>query len=234
MVDARDFELKDGRLWSSGINFPMILRTLRADYYVRYPRDVRDFIKGVTSGAACMFNSFRSIIGSHKTQMSFMTNPVNNHYFSDKEIKYIKKYVAWTRRLDESITLSKDGEEVSLMPYIIEKREELVLKPSWGAGGYQVMVGKSTPELQWKETVEEKEGDPSWIVQEFMEIPEVKIPVIKKNKIVIEQKYFNLSPYCIGGKYAGILGRVSAKDVINVSAGGGLIPVFPLRTSGGK
>lgn len=229
MLDARDFELKDNRLWAGGIKYPIILRTLRAEFYTRYPREVRDFIRGVTSKAAIMFNSFRSVIGSHKTQLSFLSNPLNHHYFSQKEIKYIQKYIPWTRRLDETVTLSKEGDEVSLRTYVLAKREELVLKPSWGAGGYQVVVGTSTPEHKWREIVEEREGDPSWIVQEFMEIPEVKIPVIKKNKIVVENKYFNLSPYCIGGKYAGILGRVSEKDVINVSAGGGLIPIIPLK-----
>jgi len=97
-------------------------------------------------------------------------------------------------------------------------------------------VGKTTPELKWKETFEAYQGDPSWIVQEYTEIPTLKIPVIKKNKIVLEDKYFNLSPYCIGGKYVGVLGRTSDKDVINVSAGGGILPVFPLRneSDGGK
>ncbi|MDQ7822466.1 MAG: glutathionylspermidine synthase family protein [Candidatus Eremiobacteraeota bacterium] len=232
ITDARDFELKEGRLFAGSIKYPIIMRALRAEFYMRYPRDLRDFIKGVTGGAACVINSFRALIGSHKTIHSFLSNPLNSHYFSDNEVKFIKKYIPWTRRLDETVTLSVEGDEVILRSYMLANREKLVIKPSSGAGGYNVMVGKSTPELKWKETVEEYQGDPSWIVQEYMAIPEIKVPVIKKNKIVIESKFFNLSPYCIGGKYVGVLGRVSAKDVINISAGGGIIPVFPLRGNG--
>jgi hypothetical protein len=228
-VDARDFEHRDGRLQAGGIRYPLIMRTLRAEYYKRYPHEMKEFLTGVTSGAACMVNSFRSTTGSYKTILSFLSNPLNSHYFTEKETKYIKKYVPWTRRFDESVTLSPEGEEIILKNYVLGKRESLVLKPCWGAGGYQVLVGKSTPELKWRETFEEHQGDPTWIVQEFMEIPEIKIPVIKKNKIVVESRYFNLSPYCIGGKYVGVLGRTSGKDVINIAAGGGILPVFPLK-----
>jgi len=229
VVDPRDFEFNCGRLQAGGINYTAVHRCLKAEFFMRYPRELRDFIKAVNGKGACMLNSFRAVIGSHKTILSFISNPVNQHYFTEKERKYIKKHIPWTRRFDETVTLSKEGEEVNLRSYILSKREELVMKPSWGAGGYHVMVGRTTPELKWKETFEACQGDPSWIVQEYTEIPVLKIPVIKKNKIVLEDKYFNLSPYCIGGRYVGVLGRTSDKDVINVSAGGGILPVFPLR-----
>jgi hypothetical protein len=231
-IDPRDFELRKEGLRASGIHYPVVLRTLKAEYFMRYPRQLREFIKAVNGKSACMLNSFRATIGSQKTILSFLSNPLNYHYFNEKEIKYIKKYIPWTRRFDETITLSKEGEEINLRTYVLSKREELVMKPSWGAGGYQVMVGKSTPEHTWRDTFEEYQGDPTWVVQEYTEIPEIKIPVIKKNRIVIESKYFNLSPYCIGGKYVGVLGRTSDKDVINISAGGGVLPVFPLKGEG--
>lgn len=230
IVDTRDLELKNGRLYTGSIKYSIIIRTLRAEFFMRFPRDIKDFITGVTNKSACMLNSFRATIGSHKTIHSFLSNPLNHNYFTESEIKYINKYIPWTRRLDETVTLSREGDEVTLKSYVLLNREKLVLKPSEGAGGFKVMVGKTTPELKWKETFEENFGDPNWIIQEYMDIPTLKIPVIKKNKIVIENKFFNLSPYCIGGKYAGILGRVSDKDVINVSAGGGVMPIFPLRS----
>lgn len=230
IVDARDFSIEKGRLMAGGIHYNLILRALRAPFFMRYPRDLRQFIKGVTSGAACMINSFRSVIGSQKSIHSFLSNPVNNPYFTAQELKFIKKYIPWTRRLDETVTLSIEGDEINLRPYILSKREQLVMKPSSGAGGYGVMVGKTTSELKWKEAFEAYQGDPSWIVQEYTEVPEIKIPIIKNNKIVLENRFYNLSPYCIGGKFSGILGRVSQENVINVAAGGGVIPLYPLKT----
>ncbi len=229
IVDVRDFTLENGKLSAGGIHYNMILRALRAPFFMRYPRDLRQFIKGVTTGAACMVNSFRSVIGSQKSIHSFMSNPINNSYFTPQEIKFIKKYIPWTRRLDETVTLSIEGDEINLRSYVLSKREQLVMKPSTGAGGYGVMVGKTTSELKWKEAFECYQGDASWIVQEYMDVPEIKIPIIKNNKVVLENRYFNLSPYCMGGKFSGILGRVSEQNVINVAAGGGVIPLYPLK-----
>lgn len=229
IVDARDFSLEQGKLYAGGFHYNIILRALRAPFFMRYPKDLRQFIKGVTHGAACMINSFRATIGSHKGIFSFLTNPINHHYFTSAEIKFIKKYIQWSRRLDETTTLSIEGEEVNLRSYIMANRERLVMKPSCGAGGSGVLIGKSTSEGKWKDTYETYQGDPFWIVQEYMDVPEIKIPVIKNNRVVMENKFYNLSPYCIGGRFSGILGRVSEKNVINVAAGGGVIPLYPLK-----
>jgi hypothetical protein len=37
-------------------------------------------------------------------------------------------------------------------------------------------------------------------------------------------KRFNINPFALGGRYAGMITRISDQAVINVSAGGGLLP----------
>jgi glutathionylspermidine synthase len=230
IIDARDFEYKkDGKLYSNGVKFNMIHRGLRAEFFLRYPRELKDFHKGIQNRSACMVNSFKAVIGSEKSMLSFISNPINFHYFTEEQVKVIKKHIPWTRKFDETITMSKEGEEVTLKSYMISKKDELVIKPATGAGGYGVMVGKSTDQLKWNDVVEGYAGDPGWIVQEYADIPQVKLPVIRKNKIVFENKFLNISPYVFNGKYVGSLGRVSDKDVINVSSGGGIIPIFAIK-----
>ncbi len=229
IIDPRDLEFRDGRLFSNGIKFNLLIRSLKAQFYLRFPREMKDFKKSILNKGACLVNSFRSILGSEKSLLSFLSNHFNHHYFTEDEVKFIKAHIPWTRKLDETVTLSKEGEEMSLKTYILTHKDELTLKPSWGAGGYRVLVGKSTGKGDWADCLEANVGSSDWTVQEYIEIPETEIPVIKNNKIVLEKKFFNLSPYVFGGKYVGMLGRVSEKDVINVSAGGGVIPVFPLK-----
>jgi glutathionylspermidine synthase len=230
IIDARDLEFKkDGKLYSNGVKFNMIHRGLRAEFFLRYPRELKDFHKGIQNQSACMVNSFKAVLGSEKSMLSFISNPINFHYFNEEQIKVIKKHIPWTRKFDETITMSKEGEEVTLKSYMMAKKDELVIKPATGAGGYGVMVGKSTDQLKWNDVVEGYSGDPGWIVQEYAEIPQIKLPVIRKNKVVIENKYLNISPYVFNGKYVGSLGRVSEKDVINVSSGGGIIPIFAIK-----
>ncbi len=234
IIDGRDFEYRNGHLYSNGVKFNMLHRGMRAEFFLRYPRELKDFHKGVKNQAACLVNSFKSTLGSEKSMLSFLSNPANHHYFNEEQVKVIKKHIPWTRKFDETITMSKEGEEVTLKSYMISKKDELVVKPATGAGGYGVMVGKTTDQLKWNDVVEGYSGDPGWIVQEYAEIPTVKLPMIRKNKIVFENKFLNISPYVFNGKYVGALGRVSDKDVINVSSGGGIIPIFVIKEEDGS
>jgi len=229
LIDPRDLELRNGGLYSNGVRFDLLLRSIKARFFLNYPREMVDFHQGVMSKAACMVNSWRALLGAEKSVISFLTNPINHHYFTAEEVKLIKDHVPWTRMFDETVVLSPAGEEVNLKSYLLKHREELVVKPSAGAGGEGVLVGRTTDPVKWKDTIDEHIGSPTWVAQEFVEIPQIRLPVIQKNKVVIENRYLNLSPYVFGGRYVGILGRVSSNDVINISAGGGLIPVFPVK-----
>lgn len=229
LLDARDFEYNRQGLYSNGVKFDVILRSLKAHFFLNYPRELKDFHRGVRERAVCMVNSWRALLGAEKSVMSFISNPMHHHYFTPEEVRVIKDHVPWTRMFDETVVLSPEGQEVSLKAYLLKNRESLVIKPSAGAGGYGVMVGRTTDAMEWREAIEEHMGSPTWVAQELVEIPQVKLPLIRQNKVVIESRFLNLSPYVFGGKYVGVLGRVSSNDVINVAAGGGMIPVLPLR-----
>lgn len=231
LLDARDLELRAGGLYSNQVKYDVMLRSIKAHFFLNYPRQLVDFHRGVQEKAACMVNSWRALLGAEKSVMSFITNPMNHHYFTAEEVRVIKDHVPWTRMFDESVVLSPEGQEVSLKAFLLENRERLVIKPSAGAGGYGVLVGRATDPVEWKETIEDHIGSPTWVAQEFVEIPRIELPIIKGNKVVVESRFLNLSPYVFGGKYVGVLGRVSSKDVININAGGGMIPVLPLRES---
>lgn len=229
LLDARDLEHRNGGLYSNGVKFDVILRTIKAHFFLNHPRELGDFHRGVTSRAACMVNSWRALLGAEKSVMSFISNPMNHHYFTPEEAAVVKEHVPWTRMFDENVVLSPDGREVSLKAYLLENREQLVIKPSAGAGGEGVRVGRVTDAMEWKQTIDDHIGSPTWVAQEFVEIPKIKLPLIRQNKVVVEDRFLNLSPYVFGGKYVGVLGRVSSQDVINISAGGGMIPVLPLK-----
>lgn len=228
-IDAREFEYRNGGLYSGNVQFDILNLALRFTFFKRYPSEMKDFLNAIKDKAVCCINPLRAIIGSHKELLSFITNERNHHYFTDEEVNCIKSYVLWTRKMDEIITISKEGIDVSLEEYVLRKQDELVLKPTDAAGGYGVKIGKNTSKDEWRDAVEEAMGCPWWIVQEAMPVPEIELPSIKNNKVVLEKKFINLNPYVFKGEYAGMLGRVSESTVVNVCAGGGIIPIFELK-----
>ena len=63
-----------------------------------------------------------------------------------------------------------------------------------------------------------------FIVQEYVPIPEEMFPTIDDGNVQMRLKRFNINPYCIGGRYVGMMTRISDQAVINVAAGGGILP----------
>ncbi|MFN8576439.1 MAG: hypothetical protein U0354_06240 [Candidatus Sericytochromatia bacterium] len=228
-IDAREFEYRNGGLYSGNVQFDILNLALRFTFFKRYPSEMKDFLKAIGDKAVCCINPLRAIIGAHKELLSFITNERNHHYFTEEEVECIKSHVLWTRKMDEIITISKEGVDVSLEEYVIRKQDELVLKPTDAAGGYGVKIGKGTDKAEWRDAVESAMGCPWWIVQEAMPVPEIELPSIRDNKVVLEKKFINLNPYIFNGDYAGMLGRVSESTVVNVCAGGGIIPIFELN-----
>ncbi|MBI4872408.1 MAG: hypothetical protein HY814_12680 [Candidatus Riflebacteria bacterium] len=228
-IDPRDFEYRDGGLFSGRVRFDIVNLCIRFLFFKKFPREMKDFLDATRDRVVTPVNPWRAIIGAHKEAMSFISNPVNHHYFSEEEQTCIREHLPWTRRLDETVTISPDGTDVSMQEFLLHNRERLVLKPGHGAGGQDVKVGRTTDVATWNAYVRDVIGCPWWIVQEAVPVPEYEIPVLKGGKVVLEKRFLNINPYVFNGKYAGCLGRVSESNVVNVSSGGGIIPVFPLK-----
>ena len=67
--------------------------------------------------------------------------------------------------------------------------------------------------------------DDIWVVQEYVDIPTDVYPEIS-DTVTFKSKYVNINPFALNGKYSGTITRVSDSQVINVSAGGGLVPTL--------
>jgi hypothetical protein len=55
-------------------------------------------------------------------------------------------------------------------------------------------------------------------------VPEEMFPTVEDGHVQMRLKRFNINPFGLGGRYAGTITRISDRAVINVSAGGGLLP----------
>jgi uncharacterized circularly permuted ATP-grasp superfamily protein len=112
-----------------------------------------------------------------------------------------------------------------LREFVLENRDKLVLKPASSYGGKDVFLGKETTQATWEKIIDENIETESWVVQEYVEIPQEIFPVIDES-LRMELKKVNINPFVLLDKYSGTISRVSDKSVINVSAGGGLVPTL--------
>ncbi len=110
------------------------------------------------------------------------------------------------------------------MPLIRKEKDRFVIKPSDAFGGKGVCIGRESDSARWDEVIEEAlEG--RWVVQEAIDIPEELFPYFTPEN-GLGRKKVNLNPFAFGSRYAGSVARISTSSVINVSAGGGILPVI--------
>jgi Glutathionylspermidine synthase preATP-grasp len=174
-------------------------------------------------GRAVVVNPFRVHVAANKKILALLQDERFEHLLTRAEAETIRQTVPWTRILRRGRTTYGDW-RFELLSFVCDNRERLVLKPATDYGGRGVMLGIETDQEAWEGAIEEHVDGGDFIVQEYVPIPEEMFPTIEGGHVQMRLKRFNINPYCVGGRYVGMMTRISDQAVINVAAGGGILP----------
>lgn len=224
LADPREVELGGGRLVARGRTIDVVYRRAVLSELVEREDEVRDFLEAYRQGAAVFVNSLRCHLAEDKAFFGLLLDPDFAGLMSEEDARFVSRVVPWTAKVEERHT-RKEGRAIDLVPWILENRERLVLKPSHGYGGRSVFVGDETAPEAWEAAVREGVGR-AWIVQERVAIPEEPFPVVEEGRVALESLKVNANPFYVAGFEVGAVTRASRSSVINVSAGGGSVPTF--------
>ena len=186
--------------------------------------EVEDFVQGIKDGLACTCNPFRSFIVGNKKVLALITDPRFQDIYSNDELYVIERTIPWTKILADT-KVEYHGFAVNLRDFVVDNKDNLVLKPASSYGGKDVFLGNETDQLTWEKVMNDNIEFETWVVQEFVSIPQEIFPVIG-DTVSMKLKKVNINPFALLGKYSGTISRVSDSSVINVSAGGGLVPTM--------
>jgi uncharacterized circularly permuted ATP-grasp superfamily protein len=218
----------DGRLCAHGEVVDVVYRrALVEDVLDPYASPgAAALIAAIREGSVAMFNPFPARVANNKKLLALLGAPEFAHLLADdEERRVVRECIPWTRVLAPGGTSLPDGSAGDLASYVSANREQLVLKPASDYGGHNVYLGVHTDAHQWDALVFAHTGTSDWIVQEYLEVPTGRFPSIDRDgHLVVRERHFNINPFSIGGRYAGMITRISKDPVINVSAGGGLLP----------
>jgi glutathionylspermidine synthase len=182
-----------------------------------------DLTAAYRDGAICLVNPPRARVANNKKLMALLDDPRFGHLVEPREAEVIAATIPWTRILRPGqVTYGKW--QVDLLDFVSDNRERLVLKPASEYGGHDVALGMETEQADWDRIIGEHAGASDFIVQEYVPVPEEMFPTVEDGHVQMRLKHFNINPFGIGGRYAGMITRISDRAVINVSAGGGLLP----------
>jgi Glutathionylspermidine synthase preATP-grasp len=185
--------------------------------------DQADLVAAARDGRVCIVNPFRARVANNKKLFALFGDPRFAHLVEGDEGEVVEKTIPWTRILRPG-RVTYGSWRIELLPFVADNRERLVLKPASSYGGRQVALGMETPQERWEEIIAAHAERADFIVQEYVPVPEEMFPTIEAGHVQMRLKRFNINPFGIGGRYAGSITRISDRAVINVSAGGGLLP----------
>jgi glutathionylspermidine synthase len=182
-----------------------------------------DLIAAARDRSAAVVNPFRARVANNKKLFALLQDSRFAHLVGEKEAQVVAETIPWTRILRPGRT-SYGEWVVDLLAFVSDNRERLVLKPASDYGGHGVALGIETSQSDWDALVETHMSEGDFVVQEYVPVPEEMFPTVEGGHVQMRLKRFNINPFGIGGRYAGMITRISDQAVINVSAGGGLLP----------
>jgi hypothetical protein len=182
-----------------------------------------DLAAAAADGRACVVNPFRASVVSSKKILAVLQDPRFEYLLTGDEAERIRATLPWTRILRPG-RATYGPWTFDLLSFVSDNRERLVLKPASDYGGRGVMLGIETAQDAWDATIEAHAPLGDFIAQEYVAIPEEMFPIVEDGRVQMRLKRFNINPFAIGGRYAGMLTRISDQAVINVTAGGGILP----------
>ncbi len=225
LADPREFKYKSGKLYHKNFRVDIIYRRAIFDEILERLDELQDLIKAYRDRAVCMVNPLRSRLASTKAILSILTNPEYDHFFTETENKTKREHLPWTRRMMDAEDFY-GRKKIYLIDFLKDEKDTLVLKPSAESDGRGVTIGRETPDSDWNEAIDKAlKGD--WVVQEFVNIPILTVPILVNHKLDFAYKKYNFSLFVSSGKYAGASVRVSDESMINIAKGGGLMTVLP-------
>jgi uncharacterized circularly permuted ATP-grasp superfamily protein len=214
-----DLEYDDDKLYCGDFQIDLIYkRILIHEFLARYD-EAHPLIRAYLDHNVCLVNSFRCKIMHKKAAFEFLTDELHQAWFTAKQLEAVRLSIPWTRRMRSRRT-RYHGREVDLVEAVLYNREEFVLKPNDDYGGRGVYLGSRMNQPDWEDAVAcALRAD--YVVQEAVEIPQEKFPIIAGDRWNFEPVFVDTNPFLFRGEVCGAMVRVSRSPIVNVTSGGG-------------
>src|SRR5262249_3994307 len=181
LVDAREMEVREGRLCSRDGPWDLVYRRTVLSEVVEKEDEGRPFLRGYRERLCPFVNSLRCRLPEDKAFFAILTDEAFASLATAEERAFLARLVPWTRKVEERHT-ERDGRRIDLVPHVLAEREDLVLKPAHTYGGRSVYVGAETAPGEWEAAIRRALGG-AWVVQERVDIPEEPFPVFEGDEL---------------------------------------------------
>ena len=220
IADPREVEYHNGRLMVRNFTITLVYKRVLINELIERGGFDQPVVRAVLDGNVCMVNAFRCKILHKKASLAVLSDERNAHLFTAKELEAIHSHIPWTVRVEERHGQYR-GQKIDLIPFILEHRQELVLKPNDEYGGKGIVLGWETDPASWEQAIRTALTEP-YIVQERVAVPIEPYPSLVNGRVEVIDRLLDSNPFVFHGSYVdGCLTRLSTEALLNVTAGAG-------------
>jgi hypothetical protein len=228
LADPRELDYardKSGRgvLRTGDFEIDLIYKRVVTNEFIEKFDEVQAMYHAVKNRDVCLINPFRAKLVHKKSLFALLTHENTQPLFDENEQQAIRAHIPWTRRIEQGTTIYH-GQRIDLCDYIAQHKDDFVIKPNDEYGGKGVTLGWETPSAQWEALIKAALDD-FYVVQEKVPIAREKFPYYD-NGLQFADLVVDFDPYVFGPVVGGVLTRLSASSLANVTAGGGSTSTF--------
>lgn len=229
VADPRELEYDGEALTVAGRKVHILYkRVLTSELLTTVPLD-SPVMRAIRDRAVVIGNPFSCKLLHKKMLFAILTDERYQHLYTPKQQAAIGRHIPWTRKVEVRRTRI-DGEDVDLLPYLSDNKDDFVIKPNDEYGGKGVLVGWEMSQAAW-DTALENALTYSAVAQHKVKIAHEPFPVIVDGELVFAERLVDLDPYLFMGRDVhGCLTRLAASTLLNVTAGSGsIVPTYVVR-----
>lgn len=220
VVDPRELRFDGTQLLARGAPVDAVFRDALDELFVgEFTSGGTALLAAAKADAVVVMNPFAAALADDKALLEPLSMPGR---WSHELARVLAEHVPCTRVVRER-RVDWEGSEVDLLDFLRSAREQLVLKPVDGYGGFGITVGPFVTAQAWDTALDEALRKPNrYVAQRYHALPRQQVTLLEGGR---EEAFVVHSLWFTPG-LTGAFTRASLQPVVNVHQGGGLAPVF--------
>ncbi len=220
VVDPRELRFDGKSLRARGEPVDAVFRDALEELFLgEFAPGGTALLAAARAEAVVVMNPFCAALADDKALLETLSTPSR---WSNELARVLAAHVPCTRVVRER-RVDWEGEDVDLPDFLRRGREQLVLKPVDGYGGFGITVGPFVSATAWDSALTEALRKPNrYVAQRYHPLPRQPVPLMEGTAaegFVVHSLWFH-------PELVGAFSRASMQPVVNVHQGGGLAPVF--------
>lgn len=208
---------QDRVLRSGDYRIDIVFRRLRTqELLVRYDLS-HPLLAAYREGSVCMINSFRAELTERRAIFDVLTDETITARLPVADRKLIRDHIPWTRVVGQN-TAHYHDEVVDLPKFILDHREQLVLRPNDATVEQRGFAGADLTQTAWEKALQHALRSP-YVVQEALVPLKQPFPVYQYGELQTKDLEVTVQPHTFLGKMQGV------SAALTHSAHGAVVPI---------